>query len=283
MNLAEYGEITSVLASQDGEIVTEEYSDGDRDALRNTRSCTKTIAGMLMGLAIDRGVVAGVDIRVEELLGEPAPPVTVRELLTMSSCLDCNDWDETSPGNEERMYPRHDWLGFVLGLPLRATTGFSYCTAGVVALGIALERALGEPLSDFAQRELFTPLGIERTEWAKTPRGEVSTAGGLQLTSRSLLRLGELYLHRGEGLVPQSWADESIRPHARIDATTQYGYLWWLKEFGGEHSFYMTGMGGNRVHVFPGRKLVAVITSTNFGRPDAHVLSDRLLEAEILG
>ena len=283
MNLANYGDITSVLASQDSEIVIEDYSDGNRDALRNTRSCTKTIAGMLMGLAIDRGVVAGVDIRIEDLLGEPAPPVTVRELLTMSSCLDCNDWDETSPGNEERMYPRQDWLGFVLGLPLRATTGFSYCTAGVVALGIALERALGEPLSDFAQRELFTPLGIERAEWDKTPRGEISTAGGLQLTSRSLLRLGELYLHRGEGLVPQNWADESIRPHARIDATTQYGYLWWLKEFRGERSFYMTGMGGNRVHVFPGRKLVAVITSTNFGRPDAHALSDRLLEAEILG
>ena len=111
LNLADYGEITSVLASQDGEIVIEEYSDGDRHALRNTRSCTKTIAGMLMGLAIDRGVVAGVDVRLEELLGEPAPPVTVRELLTMSSCLDCNDWDETSPGNEERMYPCQDWLG----------------------------------------------------------------------------------------------------------------------------------------------------------------------------
>lgn len=283
LNLTDYGEITSVLVSQDGQIVTEQYSDGNRDALRNTRSCTKTIAGMLMGLAIDRGVVAGVDVRLEELIGEPAPPVTVRELLTMSSCLDCNDWDETSPGNEERMYPQQDWLGFVLSLPLRATTGFSYCTAGVVALGIALERALGEPLSDFAQRELFTPLHIARAEWGKTPRGEISTAGGLQLTSRSLLRLGELYLHRGEGLVPQNWADESTRPHARIDATTQYGYLWWLKQFGGERSFYMTGMGGNRVHVFPDRKLVAVITSTNFGRRDAHALSDRLLETEILG
>lgn len=283
MNLADYGEITSVVASQDGEIVIEEYADGDRDALRNTRSCTKTVAGMLIGLAIDHGVIRGVDVRIEELLGEPAPPVTVRELLTMSSCLDCNDWDQASPGNEELMYQREDWLGFTLGLPLRAATGFSYCTAGVVALGIALERALGEPLSDFAQRELFTPLEIERAEWGKTPRGEISTAGGLELTSRSLLRLGELYLHRGEGLVPQKWADESVLPHARIDAMTQYGYLWWLKEFVGERCFFMTGMGGNRVHVFPDRQLVAVITTTNFGRQDAHRLSDQLLETEILG
>jgi CubicO group peptidase (beta-lactamase class C family) len=237
---------------------------------------------MLVGLAIEHGVVPGVDARLEELLGEPAPPVTARELLTMSSCLDCDDWDDSSPGNEELMYPQEDWLGFALGLPLRESRGFSYCTAGVVALGIGLERALGEPLSDFAQRELFAPLGIERAEWPRTPRGETSTAGGLELTSRSLLRLGELYLHDGEEVVPREWVAESIRPHARIDDATEYGYLWWLKEYGGERTFFMTGMGGNRVHVFPGLELVAVITTENFGRRDAHALSDRLLETEIL-
>ncbi len=258
-------------------------AEGDAETLRNTRSCTKTVAGMLLGIAIERGIVDGVDARLEDLLGEPAPPITLRELLTMSSCLECNDWDEESPGNEELMYPQEDWLGFALGLPLRETTGFSYCTAGVVALGITLERALGEPLSDFARRELFDPLGIERAEWQHTPRGETSTAGGLELTSRSLLRLGELYLKEGEGLVPREWVTESIRAHARIDDDTEYGYLWWLKEHAGERTFFMTGMGGNRVHVFPGRELVAVITTTNFGRRDAHALSDRLLVEEILG
>ena len=283
MNLSDYGQITSVVVSEHGEIVVEKYAEGDAETLRNTRSCTKTVAGMLLGIAIERGIVDGVDARLEDLLGEPAPPITLRELLTMSSCLECNDWDEESPGNEELMYPQEDWLGFALGLPLRETTGFSYCTAGVVALGIALERALGEPLSDFARRELFDPLGIERAEWQHTPRGETSTAGGLELTSRSLLRLGELYLKEGEGLVPREWVTESIRAHARIDDETEYGYLWWLKEYAGERTFFMTGMGGNRVHVFPGRELVAVITTTNFGRRDAHALSDRLLVEEILG
>jgi CubicO group peptidase (beta-lactamase class C family) len=282
LNLADYGRITSVVVSRGGEVVVEEYLEGGRETLRNTRSVTKTVAGMLLGLAIERGVVAGVDVRLEELLDEPAPPVTLRDLLTMSSCLDCDDWDDASPGNEERMYPTDDWLGFALGLPLRETTGFSYCTAGVVALGIGLERTLGEPLSEFAQRELFTPLGIERAEWVKTPRGESSTAGGLELTSRSLLRLGELYLRDGEGLVTGEWVAESIRPQARIDAETEYGYLWWLKEYAGEPCFFMTGMGGNRVHVFPGRELVAVITTANFDRRDAHALSDRLVESEIL-
>ena len=88
---SDYGTITSVVVSQGGEVVLEEYLDGDVSTLRNTRSCTKTVAGMLVGMAIDRGTVAGVETSLQELLGEPAPPVKLRDLLTMSSCLDCDD------------------------------------------------------------------------------------------------------------------------------------------------------------------------------------------------
>lgn len=282
MDLGAYGEITSVVVSRSGDVVVEEYLDGDAGTLRNTRSCTKTVLGMLLGIAIDKGVVPGVEMPLAELLGEPAPPITLRDLLTMSSCLDCNDWDEASPGNEALMYPKPDWLAFLLALPLRDERTFSYCTAGVVALGIGLERALGEPLSAFAERELFEPLGIEHAEWQHTPLGQTSTAGGLLLTNRALLTLGQLYLDGGRELVPPEWVAESLRPHARIDAEIEYGYLWWLRSYAGEPCFFMTGTGGNRVHVFPGKELVAVITTTNFGRRDAHDLSDRLVREQIL-
>jgi CubicO group peptidase (beta-lactamase class C family) len=282
VDVSEYGEITSVVVSAGGDVVAEQYFEGDAATLRNTRSCTKTVAGMLLGIAIERGIVAGVEAALEDVLGEPAPPVTLRDLLTMSSCLDCNDWDEDSPGNEELMYPQKDWLGFVLGLPLRDERTFSYCTAGVVALGIGLERAVGEPLSAFAQRELFDPLGIERAEWQHTPLGQTSNAGGLLLTSRGLLSLGELYLRDRGGLVSPAWVAESLRPHARVNDEIEYGYLWWLREYVGERCFFMAGTGGNRVHVFPERDLVAVITTTNFRRRDANALSDRLVVEQIL-
>ena len=148
MELTRYGEITSVVVSRRGEIVREEYLEGDADTLRNTRSCTKTVASMLAGIAIERGLVRGVDgslVRAARArVDDPRKrAITVRDVLTMSSCLDCDDWDEASPGNEELMYPQKDWLGFALGLPVREGTGFSYCTAGVVALGIALEQGGG--------------------------------------------------------------------------------------------------------------------------------------------
>ncbi|HEV8104468.1 MAG TPA: serine hydrolase [Gaiellaceae bacterium] len=291
MELTGYGAITSVVVARAGEIVAEDYLIGDADSVRDTRSCTKTVLGMLLGQAIERGHVAGVDARVLDLLAGTQPAtradpakqaLTVGELLTMSSCLDCDDWDDSSPGNEELMYPQHDWLQFALDLPVRSGRSFSYCTAGVVLLGIALERALGEPLPTFAQRELFGPLGIDRAAWQQTPTGQTSTAGGLRLTSRSLLALGELYLNGGREIVPAAWVDESLRVHTRIDDETSYGYLWWLKSFAGARSFFMTGMGGNRVHVFPELEAVVVITSENFGRRDAHALSDRLLLEQVL-
>src|SRR6266550_1832245 len=118
MELAEFGEITSVVVSRGGEIVLEQHLDGEPNALRNTRSATKTIAGSLLGIAIERGLVPGVDARVTHLLGREIgdaqkDAITLRDVLTMSSCLVC--------------------------------------------LGVALERALGEPLPDFAGRELFVP------------------------------------------------------------------------------------------------------------------------------
>ena len=214
----------------------------------------------------------------------------------MSSCLECDDSNAFSAGNEERMYLVEDWAQFALDLPIRAfpapggrsrertvrRAASATAPPASCCSGIALERAVGEPLSDFARRALFAPLGIDRAEWPSTPLGQTSTAGGLLLTSRALVELGSLALGRNPGIVPVEWLAVSTRPHARIDERTDYGYLWWLRSFGGHLSQYMTGTGGNRVHVFPSLELVVVITTTNFRVPDAHALSDRLLVELVL-
>jgi CubicO group peptidase (beta-lactamase class C family) len=287
----EYGEITSLLVARGGQVGVEHYADGEPAALRNTRSCTKTVLGMLVGIAIERGIIAGVETTVGSLLPGRVPQlypdprkteITVHDLLTMSSCLECDDWNEFSAGNEERMYLREDWAQFALDLPIRGDRGFSYCTAGVVLLGVAVEVALGESLASFAARELVPTANITDFDWPRTPLGQSHSAGGLAVTSRGLLGLGQLYLNAGDGVVSRAWVEESVTPHARIDEFTQYGYLWWLRDFAGHPCFYMTGTGGNRVHVFPDLDLVAVITTTNFRRRDAHELSDRLLVEQVL-
>jgi CubicO group peptidase (beta-lactamase class C family) len=299
----EFGTVTSLVVAAGDDVVCEAYFDGDWATLRNTRSVTKTVLGMLVGIAIELGLLGGVETRIAELVPRRAriradarkEAITVEDLLTMSSCLECDDWNEFSAGNEERMYLVEDWAQFALDLPVRGFPSwirrpeesrygrsFSYCTAGVVLLGIALENVLGESLEAFSRRKLFEPLGIARPEWPRTPLGNSSAGGGLELTSRDLIALGRLYRDGGDGVMPQRWVDASTAPHVQIDEATAYGYLWWLRSFGGHGSYYMTGTGGNRVHVFPGLDAVVVITTTNFGRSDAHALSDRLLTEHVL-
>ena len=238
----DYGAITSIVVSRAGEIVREEYVTGDTDSLRDTRSCTKTVLGMLLGIAIAQGLVTGVDVPVLELLGDQSPRgdgkerVTVGDLLTMSSCLDCNDWDEASPGNEERMYP-----GSATGCSSRstclsvATRGFSYCTAGVVAARHRPRTGASASRSP-ASRDVSSSIrsGSSAPSGSRHRAGRPRRPAACCSTSRSLLALGELYLEHGEASCRATWVHESLTAHARIDGETEYGYLWWLKSFAGD-------------------------------------------------
>src|SRR5580704_13569769 len=309
----EFKKIGSVLIARHGKLVYESYFDGDANSLRDTRSATKSITDALVGIALDEKKLSGVDARVLHLLPEhahklqnPDPrkdKITVEDFLTMSSALECDDWNDASRGNEERMYVVEDWAQFILDLPIRGRMHvgekidpppygryFSYCTGGVFTLSEVLQRVTGERTDHYAEEKLFAPLGITDAQWVYSPLNIPQTGGGLRLSSRDLLKIAQLYLNggnwQGRRIVNEAWVRTSTEPHARIDEDTEYGYLWWIKAFkaGGKSypAFFMSGNGGNKVVVFPGLDMAVVITSTNYSTRGMHEQTEKLLTDYIL-
>ena len=296
----EFKKIGSVVVAQGGEIVYEKYFEGDADTLRDMRSVGKSVTSILAGIAIDKKLIALDTPVLRAFPGAHANPdprkekIVVEDLLTMSSIAECDDLNQYSRGNEERMYPMEDWAAFYLDLPVRglpwkrdkSERQFSYCTSGIFVLGQMIARAARTPIDEFARVRLFEPLGITRSEWLYSPLGLAMTGGSLRMTSRDWLKLAQLYSNggvwEGKRIVPAEWVARSIRKHAQVDEDTDYGYLWWLETWGGVRAYAMQGNGGNKVAVFPDRDLVVVLTSTNYNTRGMHEQTAKLLTDYIL-
>ena len=276
-----YTGIDSLVIVRNGVLVHEVYSRGFAGTPHDRRSATKSITSLLVGIAIDQGHVASV--------GDPVLPyihgyasfdnwddrknnLSVQDLLTMSTGLDCDDW-RSSTGNEANMYRQSDWVKFILDLPMVTDPGteFSYCTGGVVVLGAIIAHASALPTEEFAEANLFGPLGISNNRWEFTPSGRVDTGGHIRMTSRDMAKIGELVLRRGHWdgtqIVSDTWIDESTGYHLTINANDDYGYLWWRRTIGPADELdtvYASGNGGQFIFVIPDVNMIVIFNGTNY-------------------
>ncbi|KQR08091.1 serine hydrolase domain-containing protein [Xanthomonas arboricola] len=303
---------TSLVIARDGALVYERYlGDADRQTLHDTRSLTKSVTGLLVGAAIARKLIPDVQAKVYDAFGErhwqhPDPrkrAITVEDLLTMSSQLECNDENTFSAGNEERMYVSADWTQFALDLPIRGYApwtprpaqsphgrAFSYCTAGSFLLGAMLEKVAGEPLPAFSAQVLETPLGIERAQWNLSSEGVGMGGGGTRYRSRDLAKLGQLLLAhgrwQGRQVIPADWVQAMTSVHAQAREDADYGYLIWHFRFPvrgvQRDTWAMSGNGGNYVFVVPDERLVVVLTRSAYNTRQMHQQSQRLLTDYVL-
>ncbi len=268
--------------------------------LHTMQSVSKSVTSALVGIAIRRGEISGVDVKaLPYFSGYRVAPdarrerMTLRDMLTMTAGI---RWDETTidytdPANScARMEASRDWIQFVLDQPMAAEPGstFVYSSGVTELLSEVLRKATGKHADAYAAEHLFGPLGIERFYWKKTPSGHPDTEGGLYLRPRDLAKIGYLYLRDGvwdgKRILPEGWVRASTAPHADSSgdmARTKYGYQWWVLP-GAPAAFAGIGYGGQLLVVVPQRELIAVLTGWNiYDKPalTARFVLDRVIEA----
>lgn len=285
----QYPNVHSVLLWKDGKLFFERYFYGFNAATpHELRSATKSFDSALVGIALGKKLIPSVDAPVIDLLPAAVPPyknldsrkekMTLSELLSMRSGLACDDYDSKSPGNEENVYNKPEWVRFAMDLPMAATPGTvaHYCSAGPLIAGRIVEHASGQSVLQFAETNLFKPLGFSGYRWPyQTVKANANTYGELFLRPRDMLKFGILFadggVWQGRQIIPADWVRRSTTPVAQIGSKT-YGYFWWHQNFsvqvkGETHevdTILATGNGGQKIFIVPSHRFVAVFTGGNY-------------------
>ena len=270
--------LRSVLVVRHGRLISERYlAPGGADSLYALRSVTKSVMSLLVGSAIQRGDVRGIDQTLGELFRPPLPSlapadaaITVGDLLTMTGGF---QWNESGVTEYNNWVLAPDQIDYLLARPIVSPPGttFNYNSAAVHLLSAVLEVNAGGTAA-FADSVLLAPLGIRTRDWEFDDRGIPNGGAGLYLRPRDMAKIGQLVLQRGHSgaaeVVPPAWVDEATRDHVATGTalgamgTLRYGDLWWLGSARG-HGFVLGwGYGGQLVYIVPDLDLVVVTTAT---------------------
>ncbi len=322
-----YKEVHAMLVFKDDRLVFESYFHGhkfnfdaaehqgepvtwERDSLHRMMSVSKSITSICIGIAIDKGFIKSVHQSVFDYLPDyeylkkaGKDKITIEHLLTMTSGLKGNEWlvpYSNSKNDVIMTYWAEDPINYVLKQPLIYESGeyFQYYGGSNFVLGEIIKNAAKIDLDAFSGKYLFEPLGIASYSWLQLNKGVVDGAGGLKLTPRNMVKIGVLFLNKGEWhgkrIISEAWVDKSAVSYPGNSWLNNwddhwglkgYAYSWWTHKFvrSGKsiNMYYAAGWGGQYIMVIPELKTVVVFTGGNFTsfRPPFELLKNYILPA----
>jgi CubicO group peptidase (beta-lactamase class C family) len=266
----------SLLIVRNGYVVLEAYFyPYNGTSTHDVASVTKSVTSMLIGAAIEQGKIKNVQQPVLALFpgrtvsnrDARKEKITIEQLLTMTSGLDCQAKDNETTLRE--MKESNDWVQFMLNLPMVDEPGrnFVYCSGGTHLLSAVLSQATGMSEQDFARKSLFQPLGIGDEIWPADSKGISHGWGDLHLHPRDMAKLGYLWLNQGvwdgKRIVSADWVKESTRAHTSM-GDSDYGYSWIVRSRVNPLIYEATGRGGQRISMIPDKNLMVVFTGGGF-------------------
>ena len=267
----------SFLVIRRDSIVFESYRDGWNDTLTsNIYSATKTIVGLLTGIALDEGKIHSLDDPVSRYIpiynkGRQAD-VTLRHLLTMSGGMAWNEAYASLFSVTTHGYYGNDLYDLVTGLEVTGKPGvqYSYRSGETQLLAFVIEAATGQTLSEYAEEKLWKPMQAERDAYwlLDKKNGDEKAFCCFHTTARDVARFARLLLHRGNWhgrqLISEAYMDELMRPASYLkdqwgkDSLSYYGFQTWIMDYHGMRYPYLRGMLGQYVIAIPGQDAIVV-------------------------
>ena len=262
-------------------------TDPERHVLHST---SKSFTSALIGIAVDQGFIASVQVPFYDLFNYGAygnwdprkATMTLEDALTMRLGIAWDEWSlpYTNPLNDlvRLENTNTDWAKALLDLPMTSDPGtvYAYNTAATIAIGQALENATGIPMEDFANQYLFFPMQIDSAAWWKSPTGLPVGGSGLFLKTRDMLKFGQLFIDDGvwksQQLISPAWIATSVARHVDVSSwatySSAYGYQWWIDDLtyktGSTEAWVTSGYGGQYIFAVPEADLVVAFTGHNY-------------------
>ena len=259
------------------------------ETLHDLRSVTKSVVGLLYGIALADGLVPPPDAPLYAQFpdyadlrdGPDRDRILVSHALSMQMGLEWNeDLPYTGPENSEvAMEMAADRYRYVLEQPIREAPGRTWIYSGgaVALIGKLLADGTGMPLEAFAKERLFDPLGIVDFDWIQGGDGIASAASGLRLTLPDLAKIGRMVAQEGQfdgqQIVPADWLRLSFQSRAAVNDEVRYGYLWYMVGPEDAPVVIAVGNGGQRLTVQPAVDLVVASFAGRYNDRDAWLTS----------
>ncbi len=226
-------------------------------------STTPAFLSTLFGIALDQGYIDSLQQPMLDFFPDRTvanrdadkEAITLEDLLTMRSGLECNGFETTF-----EMLQSEDWVQFMLDRPVAEEPGtrFNPCDGVAHLLAAILQQATGVDALEFARENLFAPLGISPLEWKADPQGIRIGSAGLRMDPADTAKLGYLYSNQGlwdgQQVVSSAWVQAATREQVSAPQGS-YGYLWWIDPVG----YYSLGNRTQWMIVLPDLDLVAVV------------------------
>lgn len=301
-----YPKIDAVIVEHKGSILMEEYFNGfDTDSVHDMRSSFKSVTSLLAGIAIDKGLIT-LDDRLErffpELKDDKKGQITVQDLLEMRSGLNCEEFYGLGPECEDEMVATDDWVAYCLAVELVREPGlnWSYNSIDPMLVGEMITRASGMPVMEFAEKNLFQPLGIQGYGWTLSPKGQGMTAGSFYIKPVDMLKIADLVKEKGnwhgKQILSSGWIEQSTAcpiiidysfvryskmPNARY-ASARYGFFWYREHLNYKNIdteiLFASGNGGQYMMWLPAYDLTVIFTGSNYGNWRGKLPFEMLIE-----